>query len=302
MYYTFCSLLAAILLLPMLQPLAPVAPVWLGSTLYQTASLAITVPAGKSGTTSFTFLKAFDSSNGGGVQMVVVGYQSMTQSSPTTSLSTKLAVSSNSSTGASVSYAIGNVSYISSLNVRYLAIAASVTAITTFNNLNILTTCNCYQVSSGSGSRVSTLNVNFTKSTKMTLDLNHANQMIIFVQTIEATTTNGIFKFSTSVRFTNVSFYQVNLTAEGNTQIKTFIYSRMIFDQTTIQSSQTMYLDAGILLATNSNYSQLGTSFYYLNTSSFMMGLTYFSIPSTSLLNWSFDVNTISTMGTLTFN
>jgi hypothetical protein len=159
------------------------------------------------------------------------------------------------------------------------------------------------QTHTGSGTRSTLWTVNFTQTTKMTLNVKNNNVMLLFAQTLKMNTTNGgSYAFRTSVSFLNINQYLINLTTFGNTIITSYFYSRMIYDQTAIQASQTTYLDGGDLYSTNSDYDQLSTSFYYSSNTSFMIGLNYFSSLDSSAINWSFDVNTIKTTGTFQFH
>lgn len=100
-------------------------------------------------------------------------------------------------------------------------------------------------VNTGSGTRTLSFNGNFYNSTGRTINLTNTNFMLVFVQGIDMTTSNGIFSYSTNSEFISSQFYRFNLTANGNTRITSFFYNRIIYDQTAIQSSQTIYLDGG---------------------------------------------------------
>lgn len=134
-------------LLCMLSVVSPqatsISPIWLGSTLYQTSSTTVTVPGTKTGTVSFGFAKAFDSSNGNGVQSLIFGLHTMSQTSGTTSFSVQLSVLSTTSTGGSIKFTIGSSTSITAFTIRTLGLAKSVTVLNTYTNLNLGQFCQC---------------------------------------------------------------------------------------------------------------------------------------------------------------
>ena len=74
----------------------------------------------------------------------------------------------------------------------------------------------------------------------------------------------------------NPNNYTLNITVYGNTTITLMTFSRLTYDLTAIQSSQTIYLDGGYLDSTG-DYSTLSRTFLYKNPQSFMAALCYFS-------------------------
>lgn len=137
-----------------------------------------------------------------------------------------------------------------------------------------------------------------TKGTKQVFNLANNNLILIWVNTLTMKTVAGKgFSFSWATGILNINEYIIYLTVNGNTTITSMFFARLTYDQTAIQSSQTIYLDGGYMLSSG-NYNTLKVDFLYKNLTSFMVGLSYFAYNDTQKLNWTFDVNSVTTTGT----
>lgn len=55
-------------------------------------------------------------------------------------------------------------------------------------------------------------------------------------------------------------------------------------------------------MVSTGNYAELSRNFLYKNLTSFMVGLSYFSINEMEVLNWTFDVDLITTSGSMSYS
>lgn len=161
----------------------------------------------------------------------------------------------------------------------------------------------CPGLFTGNGQRSCYLTGNFFTGTGTTLDLTHKNVMLIWPQVLKMNTVAGrTFAFDWTSIWVNSTNYQIKLTLYGNTTISNLSYNRLIYDQTAIEANQTVYLDGDVLNGSSSDFSELSLSLLFTSANSFMIGLSYWNIPQTSKFDYTFDVGSFSTAGTMNFN
>lgn len=62
----------------------------------------------------------------------------------------------------------------------------------------------------------------------------------------------GLFNFTVTNKFINSNMYSITFATSNATTITAVRYSRFIFDQTLLQTTKTTYVDADVLVASNS--------------------------------------------------
>ena len=114
-------------------------PIWSGSKLYQSNTITVASPA-KSGNVGYTYATAFS----GSTLYVCFGFLSMKQTSQGSNLLISITNGmGKSSTGGTLTYAIGSTTSITAFSARYLAIDGSVKEISTYEGVNLYSLSSC---------------------------------------------------------------------------------------------------------------------------------------------------------------
>lgn len=144
--------------------------------------------------------------------------------------------------------------------------------------------------------------VNFTKSTGEVMNMSHIVKMLVYVNGINMKRNSGKFNWTMSALFINQNNYTLALFTSGNTTISNLTYSRIIFDQTALQSTQLTYVDAGYVVALNTGWGSLSLSIPWKNTTNFMAGLNSLAYEAATAINFAYNEPTLTASGSMAFN
>jgi hypothetical protein len=111
-------------------------------------------------------------------------------------------------------------------------------------------------------------------------------------------------KFNVTVWGTidNSNIYSLYVGTSGNCTIHSMSYSRVTFDQTSLQSTQLTFIDSGVVTGYNTNWTQLSLSFPWMNSTNFMIGMTGFAYEAATAINFVYTQATLICAGSMTFN
>lgn len=113
--------------------------------------------------------------------------------------------------------------------------------------------------------------------------------------------TGNVFNISLKGTIINANNYSVAVSTSDTTTITNLRYSRFLFDQTLLQSTQFIFIDSDIVTATNSAWGQLSLALVWTTSSNFFIGVSNIVYSSSSALNFAYDSATLSCSGSLTF-
>lgn len=249
--------------------------VWVGSSDYQSGTISTVSSTGR---LTFNYQSAFSDLP----KKMLIGYSSIKSSNYGTTFRIDITVVDTGTTTGLVDYKFyaGGVT-ITAMQLRYMVVSSDIPWLSCNHNLPFdyfMTVLNpgCPALFTGYGQRSCYLTGNFFTGTGTKLDLSHKNVMLIWPQVLKMNTVAGKeFSFDWTSIWVNDENYQIKLTLYGNTTITNLTYNRLIYDQTSIEANQTIYLDGDVLNGTGSDFSQLSLNLLFTSSNSFMIGLSY---------------------------
>lgn len=133
----------------------------------------------------------------------------------------------------------------------------------TNNNVDLSDFVSLSPVNSGIGPRSTKALLNFTLANGFVINTLHVNRAFVWVNTLKMFIDPQFFNFTVVPGILNKNFYTVELGTSHTNKIYEFKYSRMIFDETVIESRVVYYVEAGVAEARNGVYAEIMANFLW---------------------------------------